>query len=351
MHPVTILSLATRVPPHVLHQADVAERTRRIFPRLFERFSGLNDIFTNAGIERRYSVRPIEWFDEPHDWSDRTRAYLEGADALYSAVAQDALERAGLSAGNVDTIVSVSSTGIATPSLDARVAQRLGFRPDAHRVPVFGLGCAGGVSGLSIAARLARADPGTKILIVVLELCTLAFRPDRNDKADVITTALFGDGAAALVLRADDDRGVVTLKAAREHTWPETLDIMGWSVDPAGFGVVLSRSLPQFVAQHLAAPTRRFADDCGLSGNHRHVFHPGGARVLDAVEESLDLASGALAQERAVLRDYGNMSAPTVLFVLERALREGWQGDGVMAALGPGFTASFLQFATAAGAA
>ena len=143
-------------------------------------------------------------------------------------------------------------------------AAQLGFRASASRVPVFGLGCAGGVSGLSIGARLARAEPGEVVLVVAVELCTLAFRGDRGAKADVISSALFGDGAAALVLRAEREQAPLSIGATAEHTWPGTLDIMGWSVDPAGFGVVLSRSLPRFVEERLAAPVRRFINDAGL---------------------------------------------------------------------------------------
>lgn len=219
------------------------------------------------------------------------------------------------------------------------------------RVPVFGLGCAGGVSGLSVGARLARAAPGEVVLVVVVELCTLAFRADRSDKADVISSALFGDGAAAVVLRAGnadaEDHAAPRVGRTAEHIWPDTLDIMGWSIDPAGFGVVLSRSLPRFVEQKLAAPARKFASS--IVGNGRYIFHPGGAKVLDAVQAALGLSDDAVADEREVLRQYGNMSAPTVLFVLERALRRGLDGPAVMAALGPGFTASFAAL-DAAGA-
>jgi alkylresorcinol/alkylpyrone synthase len=211
------------------------------------------------------------------------------------------------------------------------------------RVPVFGLGCAGGVSGLSIAARLARGKPGETVLLVVVELCTLSFRLDRDEKADVISSALFGDGAAAAVLRSDKDKanGAPNIGAAGEHTWPGTLDIMGWSVDPIGFGVVLSRSLPRFVEQRLAAPARNFVKQAELDAPH-FICHPGGAKVLDAVESALGLQSGELSDEREVLRGYGNMSAPTVLFVLERALKRGLADISVLSALGPGFTASFL---------
>jgi alkylresorcinol/alkylpyrone synthase len=255
--------------------------------------------------------------------------------------AQAALGRAGISACDVDVIVTVSSTGIATPSLEARVAEQMGFKSSALRVPVFGLGCAGGVSGLSIGARLARAVPGEVVLVVVVELCTLAFRSDRNAKADVISSALFGDGAAAVVLRAEREEAPLYIGASAEHTWPGTLDIMGWTVDPVGFGVILSRSLPKFVERRLAAPARRFVQAAELIVP-QFICHPGGAKVLDAIESALELQKGTLRDEREVLRSHGNMSAPTVLFVLERALKRGLCGSAVLSALGPGFTASFL---------
>ncbi len=340
---VSLLGLATALPPHRLEQADVAAIARRKFAKSFARFPKLADVFVNSGIERRYSVRPLEWFDAPHDWSERTQAYLDGASELFVAAAAAALKRAGVAAREVDVIVTVSSTGIATPSLEARVGQRLGLRANAVRVPLFGLGCAGGVSGLATAARLARAEPGEVVLVVVVELCTLAFRGDRDDKADVISTALFGDGAAAAVLRAETQpsKAKPRIGAAGEHTWPGTLDIMGWSVDPIGFGVVLSRSLPKFVEQRFAAPARRFVKSAKMC-KPRFICHPGGAKVLDAVETALALKTGTLADEREVLRGHGNMSAPTVMFVLDRALKRGLPGAAVLSALGPGFTASFL---------
>lgn len=340
--PVSLLALATAVPPHRLEQSAVADFARRIYARSFTRYPKLADVFINAGIEQRYSVRPIEWFMAPHGWSERNDAYLDGAGALFIEAARSALARAGLSARDVDVIVTVSSTGIATPSLEARVGGELGFRPAAARVPVFGLGCAGGVSGLSIGARLARAEPGEIVLVVVVELCTLAFRSDRGAKADVISSALFGDGAAATVLRAErNSEARPHIGATAEHTWPGTLDIMGWTIDPAGFGVVLARSLPRFLERRLAAPARRFVRDAKIDAP-QFICHPGGAKVLDAVETALDLQKGTLRDEREVLRGHGNMSAPSVLFVLERALERGLRGQAVLAALGPGFTASFL---------
>ena len=232
----------------------------------------------------------------------------------------------------------ISSTGIATPSLEARVAGRLGFRPDVERVPVFGLGCAGGVSGFSIASRLACSRPGSIVLLVAVEVCTLAFRLDELTKANVVATALFGDGAAACVLRAYDG-GVAAVEMSGQHTWPETLDIMGWKIDPQGFGVIFDREIPPFAQQHIAPAISGILARAGLAREDvdRFACHPGGAKVITAVELALSLEQGSLDHERAVLADYGNMSAPTVLFVLERLLQAGLPSRTLLTAMAPGF--------------
>lgn len=225
---------------------------------------------------------------------------------------------------------------------------KLGFRPDVIRVPVFGLGCAGGVSGFALAARLAAAQPRSTVLLVAIELCSLAFRIDRATKADVIAASLFADGAAAAIFSSGDGAGPAIVGAA-EHLWPETLDVMGWSVDEVGLGVALSRSLPSFVASRYRDVYDGAVTRMGLErGNvERVVCHPGGAKVLDALETALDVPTGTLDHERTVMRDFGNMSSPTALFVLERAMQAGLPPLAVFAALGPGFTASFVALAQA----
>ena len=344
-----LLALATAVPPHILDQDKVAALGHRLFSHRYKEFDRLSKVFGTTGIRKRHSVKPMEWFLEPRGWPERTVAYLEGADALFIEAATAALERAGLTAGDVDTVVTVSSTGIATPSLEARVAMRMGFRSDVKRVPVFGLGCAGGVSGLSLAARLARADPGSVVLFVTIELCTLSFRLDELTKANIVATALFGDGAAACVVStAGEGPGVID--GAGEHTWADTLDIMGWSVDPQGFGVIFAQSIPPFARKNLGAAMTGLLAGMGLEASQvdRYVCHPGGTKVVAALESALNLTPGALDHERAVLADYGNMSAPTVLFVLERALAAGLPEQVVLSSLGPGFTATALSLKIAA---
>jgi alkylresorcinol/alkylpyrone synthase len=349
MPKATLLSLATAVPPHCFHQKDVMDAAWQVFGSRFPDYDRFASIFTNTGIVKRYGVKPFDWYLTQHGWPERTAAYLEGAERLFIEAATKALESAGLAAADVDTIVTISSTGVATPSLDARVARRMGFRSDASRVPVFGLGCAGGVSGLSIASRLAEARPGTNVLMVAVELCSLALRLDELTKANIIATSLFADGAAAVVLRAGDG-GEIQIEATGEHLWPDTLDVMGWNVDPLGFGVILRRTVPEFVARELKPALTQILGRMKLSLDDidRLICHPGGAKVIDAIEGAMSLHQGTLEHERGVIADYGNMSAPTVLFILERNMAKGLPRRSLVSALGPGFTASCVSLRRAA---
>ena len=249
--PVKLLSTATAVPPHLLTQRDAAAAAHQGFASRYDDFERLARVFENSGIRQRFTVRPLEWYLEPLGWPERNAAYLEGASQLFFDAAKRALDAAGVSAADVDTVVTVSSTGIATPSLEARVAGRIGFRPDVERVPVFGLGCAGGVSGISIGTRLAQSRPGSLVLVVAVELCTLAFRLDKLTKENIVATALFGDGAAACLLRSGET-GIATVEMSGQHTWPDTLDIMGWDVDTEGFGVIFDRAIPPFAQANIA---------------------------------------------------------------------------------------------------
>jgi alkylresorcinol/alkylpyrone synthase len=303
--------------------------------------SKLSSIFSNTGIVKRHGTKPFDWYLERRGWPERTKAFLEGAEALFVGVAEKALANAHLAAVDIDTVVTVCSTGIATPSLEARAFSRMGFRSDVMRVPVFGLGCAGGVSGLSIASRLAQARPGTNVLLVTVELCSLALRHAELTKANIVAISLFGDGAAAIVLRAGDG-GATQIECSGEHLWPDTLGIMGWKIDPEGFGVIFRRTIPNFVTAHLNSAVTKILGEMRLSMAEidRFICHPGGARVVSALETALALDQGTLDCERQVLADYGNMSAPTVLFVLELARTRGLPARSLLTALGPGFTAS-----------
>jgi alkylresorcinol/alkylpyrone synthase len=342
-----LLSLVTAVPPHTIEQQHAKEIGRRAFGRkaLFDR---LSTVFDNAAITKRHVVAPPEWYEQPHGWAERNSVYLSASERMFEGAARAAIERAGLAPENIDGVVSVSTTGIATPSLEARVGPRLGLRPNIRRVPVFGLGCAGGVSGLALSARLAAADPGTHWLFVTVETCSISIRLDSDDPAAIVATALFGDGAAAAVVTAGKG-GLASLKGSAEKLWPDTLGIMGWQVEDPGLGVLFDRAIPPFIEAELADAVDEMCAQLGIAREDisRFCCHPGGVKVIDAIETALQLNQGELNLEREVLRDFGNMSAPTVLFVLERLLQRGLPERVLMTAFGPGFTCAGLMLQAA----
>jgi alkylresorcinol/alkylpyrone synthase len=339
-----LLSLATAVPEHELRTEDVIVEATKIFGGRQTDFDRMMPVYANTGINMRYSVCSYDWFREEQGWPERSEAFVTGASHLFRVVSARALEQAGLDADQIDTIVMISSTGIATPTIEARVMSELGFRDDVYRVPVFGLGCAGGVAGLSLAARLAAAQPDTNVLVVVIELCSLSFRRDEMTKSNIVATALFGDGAAAAVLSSRGKNAYGEIEFMGEHTWPDTIDVMGWRTDNIGFSAIFSRSIPDLALRDLRPAADQFLRGHNLNFSHigAYSFHPGGTKVIAAIETAFDLETGKLADERKILAGYGNMSAPTVLFVLNEGLKENFSGRRFISALGPGFTAGFL---------
>ncbi|WP_344698693.1 type III polyketide synthase [Sphingomonas limnosediminicola] len=340
--------MATAVPPHSISQPDAKALGREAFvgnKALFDRLSG---VFDNAGIAQRNIVAPQDWYMSSHGWHDRNALYLEAAERLFLEAARAAIEKAGLAPDEIDGVVTVSTTGIATPSLEARVGPKLGLRTDVRRVPVFGLGCAGGVNGLSLASRLAAADPGSRWLFVTVETCSISIRLDSKDPAAVVATALFGDGAAAAVVTSGE-HSLAHITGSAEKLWPDTQRIMGWDVEDPGLAVVFDRAIPPFIESQLADAVDEMCRAIGTSRDEidRFCCHPGGVKVIDAIETALNLNQGELNFEREVLRDHGNMSAPTVLFVLDRLLTQGLPDKVMMAAFGPGFTCAGLMLEAA----
>jgi len=335
-----LVSLATASPAHVLRQDEVAAAAARLFgPDMpgFERFA---PVYANAEIETRRSCVPLSWYLEPHGFAERNRLFVVNALALLEEAATGAVRNAGCRFEDIDLLLTVTSSGVAAPSLDALLMERLPFRRDVQRLPVFGLGCAGGVLGLGRAAALARAEPGARVLLLVVELCGLTFRRNERSKSNIVATALFGDGAAAAMVST---RGAGRVVAGwGEHTWPGSLDVMGWDVRDDGLAVLFSRDIPALVRDRFRDAACAFLDrfGVGLKDVDEFVCHPGGAKVLDALEDSLGLSNRKLHCSRSILRRFGNMSSATVLFVLEEALRKPARRR-LLSSLGPGFTAGF----------
>jgi alkylresorcinol/alkylpyrone synthase len=340
--PARILATATAVPPYSLDQEDVTARVQAQYTNsaVVER---LLPVFTNTGIERRYSCVPIEWYYDEHGWPDRNSIYLDSAVKVLEEATLTVLQRAGRTIEEVDTIVVVSTTGIATPSLDALLMERLPFRRTTQRLPIVGLGCAGGVLGLARAGSVAKVEPGSLVLFLVVELCALSFRRDDLSKSNIVATALFGDGAAATLLSTEGEGPRLT--AHGEYTFVNSLDVMGWDVAEDGLKAIFSRDIPQLVNSEMHAITSEYLARSGLTLDDIDAFlcHPGGAKVIDALECAFGTHNGALSDSRTVLRDYGNMSAATVMFVLDRNLArgDGWR-RALLSSLGPGFTAAFV---------
>jgi len=341
VHP-RLQGLATAAPRYDIGQDDVADFAGKLFADIQFGFDRFAPVYENAAVEARHSCVPIAWYGEDHGLADKNALYIESALDLLEEAANRALVEARLAPDQIDAIVTVSSTGIATPSLDARLMRRMAFRDDVERTPVFGLGCAGGVLGLSRAAALAKADQDARVLLLVVELCGLTFRRRDVSKSNLVATALFGDGAAAAVISCRGDGPM--LGPWGEHTWADSLDVMGWDVTDDGLKVLFSRDIPTLVRHDMRSVVDAFLRRHNLSVSQLdgYIPHPGGAKVLDALEEALDLDQGALNEARDVLREHGNMSAATVLFILRQALDHGLHGRHLMTTLGPGFTAGFM---------
>jgi alkylresorcinol/alkylpyrone synthase len=340
---VAITGVATAVPPHRVSQDDVAERARAVFPHL----ARLDGLYANTGIESRYACQPKDWYYERHGWEARTEVFQRHALELLEEVTLAVIADAGISLKDIDVLVVNTITGLAIPSLDAMLMNRLDFPRKMERLPIFGLGCGGGVAGLSRAARYAQAMPGANVLFLTVDLCSLCLRIADPSLAMFVSAALFGDGAAGVVLsnthgREGNGRGRVL--AVGDHFWSNTEHIMGWDIKEDGFGVVLSPDLPGLIRNHLVEAVQGFLDRSGMSLGEFSGFllHPGGAKILNTAQEVLGLRDDDLARSREVLRDFGNMSSPTALFALDRAWKAAAKGPHLLMAFGPGFSAYFV---------
>lgn len=340
---VRIAALETALPTNRLSQQDVKELAPKLFPARPDHLERMLPVYDNTGVETRYSCLPPEWFFESSGWPERTDLFLEHAPALAARAIERCLDAAGLAPEDIDSLVAVSSSGVATPFLDAHLLNRLSFRSDVECLPLFSLGCAGGATGLARAASLARTRPGKRVLLVAVELPTLTYRAGDESSVNIVASALFGDGAAAVLLENSPGPGPAVV-AAGEHHFRESLQIMGWRMEPNGFGLELSTDLPSFIERELGPAVRSFLARQKIRHEdlRQAVSHPGSLKVLAAIQKALAPAPDGLQHAAGILKDYGNMSSATVLFVLRRTMDHGLRLPLLLSALGPGFTASFV---------
>nr|WP_275983456.1 3-oxoacyl-[acyl-carrier-protein] synthase III C-terminal domain-containing protein [Paenibacillus hamazuiensis] len=342
-----VVSVGTAVPSYRLSKEEARATVRRLFGGAYEHLDRLLSIFDNSGIDERYSCVPAEWFETKHSVEEKHRLYVQNAIDLAERAIRECMESAGTDVSRIDHLIFVSTTGTVTPSIDAYLYNRLPFRRDVKRTPVWGLGCAGGAAGLARAYEYVSAFPDHMCLVVSVELCGLTFIADDRSKSNLVATSLFADGAAAALVAGSacrSSRGP-RIAAAKSTIWPDTLDVMGWDVTNDGLKVVFSRDIPTLIHQEMYGNVSEFLQQHGISVEtiDRYVLHPGGMKVLRAYEEALGLADDRLGYSRSVLRRYGNMSSATVFFVLKEAMADRSEASrGLVGALGPGFSSELL---------
>lgn len=346
---VYLAGLGTAVPPYAAGQSEVRSIVESMFTDLPEKLRKVLETFQHDHIQRRYFVRPPEWYAEERGFGAMNDVFLEEATRLGATAAKRALADAGLQPTDVTTIVVATSTGMAVPSLDIRIAQALSMSTSVARLPIVGLGCAAGVSGLSRAAEICRGIQGRTVLFVAVETCSVTFQRNDMSKSNLVGTSIFADGAAAVVITSEvGEPGALEIAEGTSNTFQDTYDIMGWDVVDAGLKVRFSRDIPSFVEQHLGPVLSDTMTrwNINLPENMALVPHPGGAKVIDAYRRILPSMSEYDERvARRILAEYGNMSSPTVLFVLDAA-RRAWTSnirDVVLVALGPGFSAELLH--------
>ena len=339
-----ILGIATVVPEHCLEQDSVKHKLRSLLPIPERRLDAVMALFDNALVQRRFSVLPLEQLCVSRSLSETMALYRENAIALGRRAAADCLTASGVSARAVDLIITVSCTGFMIPSLDAYLAQDLGFRPDVRRLPITELGCGAGAAALGRAHDFLCGHPEAHVLIVAVELPTLSFQRNDASTAQLVSTALFGDGAAAVLLTGRPSGSGVTVLDAETHLFPDTLNLLGFDLHDDGLHVVLAKELPDTLRTAFGAVVERLLARSGIARADVEccVFHPGGTRILLAIEEALGLDRTRTQPSWDVLREYGNMSSAAVLFVLERCmkqLRPRPGACGLLGAFGPGLSA------------
>jgi alkylresorcinol/alkylpyrone synthase len=346
-----IVATATAVPPHSATQEEVKDRLRDILPLEPKRLEAALSLFDKTAVERRRSVYPIGEFGRPRSLGESMALYRAHAVALGREVAARALAQAGARADEIDLLVTVSCTGILIPSLDAYLLDELGFRRDVRRLPLTELGCAGGAAALGRAHDFLRGFPEARALVVSVELPSLSLQRHDVTPANLVSTALFGDGAAAVLLEggAAKGRGARRLRVleAGSHVFPHTTDALGFDLRDDGFHTVLSKDVPALLQKEIAALVRKLSARRGLAREDLSFFvlHPGGRKILGVVEEELHLAREDSQPSWDVLRDFGNQSSASVLFVLDRHLDErplARGARGVLAGFGPGLAVDLL---------
>ncbi|MEW1599768.1 3-oxoacyl-[acyl-carrier-protein] synthase III C-terminal domain-containing protein [Streptomyces sp. NPDC093808] len=349
-----VAAVHTALPPHHYPQDRLTEPIGDLCLAPGADRAVLRRLHASAGVRTRHLALPIERYAALRDFRESNEAWLTAGLDLAERALTTALAQAGLAPADVDLLVCASITGVAAPSLDARLAGRVGLRPDVKRLPVFGLGCVAGAAGLARVHDYLRGHPGGTAVLLTVELCSLTLQKGDDSRANLVAGALFGDGAAALVARATatgragpEPAAGPTVLATRSHLYPGTEHLLGWDVGAGGFRVVIDPAVPALVRRDLGAQVRGFlaGHGLGIADIGAWVCHPGGPKVLEAVADALALPDDALAPSRRSLAAVGNLSSASVLHILQgltEAHRPAPGTWGLLMAMGPGFCSELV---------
>ncbi len=351
-----LISTGTADAPYKLPQDEIRNFVYNLYSGKYNEIERLIGVFDNSTIAKRHISVPVEWLSKEHTFAERNIVFRDVAIDLSKKAAADCLEKCGAEYSDIHNIIYVTSTGVMTPTLDAVLFNE--FKLDSHikRTPLWGLGCAGGASGISRAMDYAKANPKHNVLVIAIELCSLTFQKDDLSKSNIIASSLFSDGCAAALIAGDESRLAGTnganLLDSLSTIYHDSLDVMGWDIVNSGFKVVFSRDIPNIVKEYVKPNIMELLDKhkLKLSDIKHYVTHPGGLKVINAYEESLSITNGLLDLSRKVLNEHGNMSSPSVLYVMNEFLKEKnhTAGEyGIISALGPGFSSELILFKTA----
>jgi alkylresorcinol/alkylpyrone synthase len=342
----TIAATATALPPYTMTREEVKYYLGRVFEIPDRRLEALLAIADNAQVHKRYSIFPIEYTVEPRPLSKTNEEYIEHAVKLGRQAAEECLQKAGLRPDEIDLIITVSCTGFMIPSLDAHLINLMGFRPNVRRMPFTELGCAAGAMALSRAADYLKANPGGNVLIISVELPSLTFQRKDISQANLISSILFGDGAAAVVVTGREQKGPKIL-VSETYTFPDSLGAMGFDLRDSGFHILLSKDVPEMIGLQIKGLVDGFLERHGRKQEDIKgwILHPGGARLLGNVEKELGLCKCDTQPSWDILSNVGNLSSATILFILQEWMQKRPLKSGeyaFAAAFGPGFSAEFL---------
>ena len=341
-------AICTAVPPFKIEQDEIMEFAKTIFHDKFEDIERLLPIFKNTGIKSRNFSVPLDWFEDEHTLEEKNKIYIQTATDLSTEASLSLFFEAGINPKDIDCIIYINTTGLATPTIDARLINVLGLRENIKRTPIWGLGCAGGAAGLSHAYDYLLGHPTHRVLLVAVELCGLTFMRNDYSKSNFVATSLFGDGAAVALLIGDEVKAEGhSIIDVQSMFYPDSLDIMGWNIMSNGMQVVFNERIPKIVAENSNKELESFLAKNKLTKTDikSFLFHPGGMKVLQAYIEAFQIDQSAFSFSQNVLTNHGNMSSVTVLFVIEQFLKSTKPNGSeyaVISALGPGFCSESL---------